>query len=404
MFRLSFKPVYVALAALTLGVAGCGGSVSLSSNGGQTPAQGGGQSGAGAKTSQGGDDALITLALLAPQSGVNKGASNLGKALVNSARLGLADLNDKQVNLRIYDTAGDPAKAAAMAQKALGEGADIILGPLFSSSTKAVAPIAASAGVKVLSFSTDTSAAGGPVWVTGFLPEMEARRILSYAKAQGRSSVGVFYPETGYGQAALRGAQETQRAGLTQIVGTGGFNPGFAGVQAGAGSFAGSAGGADAVLIATGGTDLRSAGTFMDFHNFNPARVKFLGLGQWFSGSTLKERTLQGGWFPAPPTDLANAFSNRFARQFGSKPRFVAVLGYDAVQVAGQTLRETRAARSADPFDTETLTRPAGFKGAMGPIRFTKDGRNERGLAILEVAQGSFRTIDAAPTRFGRGS
>lgn len=400
MYRFSFKPILWIAAAATLALTGCGPSRNVGQQGPQNPQQQGGS----VQVPAFNPGEKVTLALLAPQSGANQGAANLGRALVNAARMGMVDLAERQLELKVYDTAGDPARAGQMAQRALTDGADIILGPLFSSSTKAVARIAQPAGLKVLSFSTDSSAAGGSVWLTGFLPEMEARRVLSYASSQGRASVGVFYPQNAYGQAALRGAQQAQRERRTQIAGTGAFQPGFNGVQNGAGPFASASSGADAVLLATGGSDLQAAGSFMDFNNINPARVKFLGLGQWFSGATLKEPTLRGGWFPAPDIDRSNAFSSRYAQQFGAKPRLVAVLGYDAVMVAGRLFREARASGTREMFPTQLLLRPAGFEGGLGPIRFTRDGLSERSLAILEVGQRNFRTIDPAPRVFGAGS
>lgn len=400
MRRRVINPILSLCVAATLAVAGCGSSGSVSSRAPQAPAST--QPSQPTRTVTPSTD-TVTLALLAPQSGARKSAVQLGAALAQAARMGLVDLRDRNVDLKIYDTAGDPTTAAQMASKAIGEGADIILGPLFGSATKAVAPIASRAGLKVLSFSTDTSAAGGSVWVTGFLPEMEASRILSYASAQGYPSVGVFYPQTPYGRAALRGAEEASARGRTSLLGAGGFQPGFAGIQTAAGDFAGAAAGSAAVLIATGGNDLKSAGTFMDFYNFDPRVVKFLGLGQWYSGATLKELTLRGGWFPAPDPVRSTQFSERFQSQFGSKPPLLAVLGYDAVQIAGQSVAAARASSGADVFAKELLTRVQGFKGALGAVRLTPDGRNERALAILEVSDRNFVTIDPAPASFAPG-
>lgn len=399
MHRLSLKPFLLALAGAALVLSACGSSrTAAPRQQAQIPQQ---ATPAPVKPAPVRDENIV-LALLAPQSGANQGAASVGRALVQAARLGVQDLNDRRVELRIYDTAGDPARGADMARRAVSDGADIILGPLFGSVTEAVAPIASGAGIKVLSFSTDSSVAGGPVWVTGYLPEMEARRILSFAASRGRNAVGIFYPATPYGEAALRGARETS-TGFAQVIGSASFQPGFAGVEAGAEQFAGAAAGADAVLIASGGNDLRSAGSFLDFYNFNPQRVQYLGLGQWFSSSTLREKSLLGGWFPAPEPEAANRFSERFAQQFGEKPRFLATLGYDAVQIAGQAAKAARSSAGADPFSVETLTRPEGYEGAVGRVRLTRDGRNERALAILTVEAQGFATLDPAPRSFAAG-
>jgi hypothetical protein len=74
------------------------------------------------------------------------------------------------------------------------------------------------------------------------------------------------------------------------------------------------------------------------------------------------------------------------------------------VQIAGQLLAEARQTGASDPFGAEAITRPQGFRGAVGPIRFTPDGLGERSMAILEVGQGAFRVIDPAPLAFGAGT
>src|SRR3546814_12095909 len=58
----------------------------------------------------------------------------------------------------------------------LAEGAQIIIGPVFSSSTAAVAPLAQARGVKVLSFSTDRAVAGNGVYLLGFTPDQQVER------------------------------------------------------------------------------------------------------------------------------------------------------------------------------------------------------------------------------------
>ena len=69
---------------------------------------------------------------------------------------------------------------AAAATSIAGQGAEIIVGPLFGPSVTAVAPIARDRGVPVLAFSTDRSVAGNGVYLLCFLPENEvqARRVL----------------------------------------------------------------------------------------------------------------------------------------------------------------------------------------------------------------------------------
>ena len=144
------------------------------------------------------------VAILVPESAEDAGAAALGRALADAARLARDSGGADRPVLAVYDTAGRPDLAAAAARKALREGADVILGPLFTDSTRAVGDAVAGQGVPVLAFSNDAAAAGGPIWITGSTPEAEARRIVAHADRQGLRPIGVFRPDTDYGARARR--------------------------------------------------------------------------------------------------------------------------------------------------------------------------------------------------------
>jgi len=260
--------------------------------------------------------------------------------------------------------------------------------------------------VNVISFSTDSSVAGGPVFVSGFLPETEAARIVSFAAARGYGRIGVFYPYTPYGEAALRGAGEGGYASGARVVTQSGYDRTFQGIQEAAEPFAGAAfdSGVSAILLPESGKGLQTVAAFMDYGGLDPAQVRYLGLGQWNASATLQEPTLRGGWFPAPDPDRLDTFAGLYSVRYGARPPFIAVLGYDAVQVAGQLLSEARYTGSRSPFGHRELTRPGGFQGALGPLRFRPDGQAERAMAILEVGNGSFEVVDPAPAQLGLGS
>ena len=92
----------------------------------------------------------VIIALLAPSTAKNAGAAQLGLSLGNAARMAAGDLNDPLLQLRVYDTGGQAETARAAANKAIADGARLILGPLFSNNTKAVAGPAAENGIKVI--------------------------------------------------------------------------------------------------------------------------------------------------------------------------------------------------------------------------------------------------------------
>jgi branched-chain amino acid transport system substrate-binding protein len=345
----------------------------------------------------------VVVALLTPSSSSNPGAAQLGQALENAARMAAADLDDPLLRLQVYDTGGDAGRAAAAANQAAADGAALILGPLFAESTRAVAGSASGNGLNVISFSTDSSVAGGPVFLSGFLPEMAARRISGYARSQGYGPLGVLYPQTPYGQLALRGAEAA--VGPAIVVRTS-YPRTNEGIPPATGAFATQVQqtGARGLLIAESGQGLQYVAALLGEAGLGAPNQRFLGLGEWDTRSTLETPVLAGGWFASADPQALRGFVERYRGRYGTVPPQLAVLGYDAVQIAGQLLAEARQTGSADPFAQAAITRPQGFTGAVGPIRFLPDGLGERGMAILEVGAGVFQVIDPAPVAFGAGS
>ncbi len=343
----------------------------------------------------------VTVALLAPLTAQSEEAAGVGNALANAARMAATDLGERSLNLSIHDTRGTPEGARAAAEAAVGEGAALILGPLFGANTGPVAEVARGAGINAISFSSDSSVAGGPVFVSGFLPEAEAARIVGFAASRGRDRLAVFYPETDYGRAALRGAERAAGGIGARVVTASGYSRTFEGIQNSAGSFAGAArsAGANAVLLPDSGQGVRSAAAFLDYGGIDPAEVQYLGLGQWNDPEIRQEASLRGGWFPAPDPDRFEDFAGLYAARHDGRPPLVAVLGYDAVQATGQLLAEARATGSRTPFGRAELTRAQGFRGALGPFRFEPDGTSRRAMAVLRVSAEGFEVIDPAPAR-----
>ena len=345
----------------------------------------------------------VTVALLSPLTAQNAGAAALGRSLANAANLAADKTGDNLLRLKVYDTGGDPVVATGAARRAIAEGAELIIGPLFATSTRAAGEVAAPSRVPVIGFSTDSTVAGGGVYLSGFLPEIEAGRIIQYAKSQGYERIGILYPQTALGEVASRGAREVARNTGVRVVADQGYQRTVDGIQAGVRTFApqASAAGARAVLLPDSGDGLRTVAAFLDANDLNPASVKLLGLGQWNSRSTLEEAALRGGWFPSPDPVALRRYVADYRRAFNETPPALSVLGYDAVRIAAQMLAAARQSGSNTPFADEVITRPQGFSGAVGPIRFLPDGRGERGLAILEVGQRSFETIQPSPEIFG---
>ena len=76
-----------------------------------------------------------------------------------------------------------------MADKAIADGAQVIVGPLRSDAANAAAVAARDDNVNVLAFSNNPTIAGGNVFVLGPTFDNTARRLVGYAKRNGRDRI-----------------------------------------------------------------------------------------------------------------------------------------------------------------------------------------------------------------------
>jgi len=342
----------------------------------------------------------VKVALLVPLSGSAQGA---GEALLNAAQLALFDVGDQSLELIVKDTGDSDASAAAAANAALAEGAQLMLGPLFGSQIGAVSSVAQGAGVNVIAFSNDETKADGHAFIMGLSPREQAKRVVGYAVSQGRSSIAVIAPNTPFGQASLAGAQEVPGALVVASVlyDTNKVDLSSEVQQVGTGF--------QAVLVPDSAKRMLGLGPLLAYYGIDPGQVKYLGSALWRDPLIGTDPNLQGAWFPASSPAAWELFVARYQQAYGKDPLPIAGLGYDSVALAATLVRNVRQGLATPAtatqgqwvgLDRNAITVPTGFAGVDGIFRFNPDGRVERGLAILEVQRDSFPVVQDAPAAF----
>ncbi|MDD9841672.1 MAG: penicillin-binding protein activator [Alphaproteobacteria bacterium] len=166
------------------------------------------------------DDGRVRIGLLLPSGAEDETVQAIATSLLNAAQLALFDINQPAITLLIKDTKGTENGAIEAAQRAIQEGAKLLIGPVFGTSAKAIAPLAKKANVPVLTFSNDRKIAESGLWVIGFLPEQNLDRIIAEARAQGLVRFAALIPQTPYGErieAALRPIITRYSGELVQI-------------------------------------------------------------------------------------------------------------------------------------------------------------------------------------------
>jgi ABC-type branched-subunit amino acid transport system substrate-binding protein len=336
----------------------------------------------------------VRVGLLLPRSAQGNAAS-LATSMRNAAQMAMADFTGPDITVLVKDSLGTPEGAAAAAQAAIAEGAELILGPIFAAEARGVAPVTLAANVPVISFSSDPTAASAGIYVMGFMVDDQVRQLMAQAAASGRRSVAAVVSDGPYGvlaEAALR--ESTTRSGM-RLVQIERFTAGNA--AAAAQAVAANASQIDCIFVPDGPGVAPTVASALQTAGIDLARVKLLGSGQWNDPSVYTSAALTGGWFPAPDISGFQGFAGRYRGMFGADPQLVATLAYDAVVLAAGLVKQAGLQR----FQRSVLTNPEGFLSSVnGLFRFNADGTNDRGLAIYEVTGAAPRLVQPAPRAF----
>lgn len=345
----------------------------------------------------------LSVALLLPMSGKD---AALGQSMLKAAQMALFDVGSANFELVPHDTRGTTEGAVAAATRAVGDHADLILGPVFADDVKAIKPVIAPSGIPVITFTTDWTVADDNVYVMGFLPFAQVARVAQYASAHGYKRFGVYAPKTDYGDVAVSTLGRTD----VDIVKIGRYSPRQSDISLLVADFAETsrAGGTDeepvfsfdALFLPLGGEGLRALVSFFDQSGVKAEKVKFIGTGLWDDTSLIGHAALFGGWFAAPNPILRRDFEARYQENYGSPPLRLASLAYDSTALAAVLARS--GSKDGSPYTRARLTNPRGFAGIDGIFRFRPDGLAERGLAVLEIQSGGARVVDPGPTAFLR--
>ncbi len=345
--------------------------------------------------------APIPVALLVPSGSGQASDELLARSLQNAARLAISDLGSIKIDLRVYNTAGQPGQAQAMATKAIDDGAKIILGPVFAQEANAAGVAAASRGVNVLAFSNNPDIAGGNVFILGPTFQNTAVRLASYAVRQGKSRIMIVHDQNQAGQIGRAAIEQGVARAGGSVVAVGSYAFSQNGVVQAAPQIAAAARANNAqALFMTADTAgaLPLISQLLADNGMGPAATQFIGLTRWdIPSATLALPGVQGGWFALPDPNLYQQYQSRYQTAFGEAPHPISGLAYDGIAAIGALVKQGKA----NALTGAALTTGAGFVGVNGIFRLRSDGLNDRGLAVAQIRDRQIVIIDPAPRSFG---
>lgn len=346
---------------------------------------------------------VVKVVMLLPLTGAPHAAA-LAKGMKQAGELALFDLDNPAVQLVFKDDKGTPEGAKAAAEEAVKDGAELILGPVFSRSVAAAAGPARAAGVPVVAFSNDVQVAGNGVYLLSFQARPEVERIVGYSASQSKKRFAALLNGDAYGQLvddALREA--AARHGGTVVAreiipadGGGMIEP-LQRLSAAIRKADEDGAPVEALLVPGGQESLAMLGPLLATTGIDTAKVKLIGIGGWDLANGGRSDGLVGMVLAGPDPQGWREFAERFVKNYAAPPPRLATLAYEAVSVA--------VALSPGPprgrYTQGNLARANGFTGVDGAFRLLPNGLSERALAVLELQKFGVQVVDPAPGSLG---
>jgi branched-chain amino acid transport system substrate-binding protein len=337
----------------------------------------------------------VRVALLLPLSG-DPGLNMVGISLANAAKLaiGFIEANPniaENITISLKDTGPSAGGAAQAASQAVAEGASLILGPLKADQVIAAGAVARSAGIPLIGFSNNSSAASPGVYLLNVLPEAEIKRSLTFASNRGRTRFAGIFPMTEFGrvqEAAFR--QTAASLGIAPAAIYTFSNEAEARTVVAQAAALIQSGQIDALFLPDRGT-APSLGTMLQQEGISGASVTLIGSADWEGDPTIRQTAALGGaLYPAVDEAGLLAISGEYQARFGAPPHPLATIAYTATILAN-----VNTLSMANPrYDTVLLTAATGFNGRDGVFRFLGNGRSEYGLVIKQIGAGNAVQVD----------
>ena len=328
-------------------------------------------------------DELIKIGLLIPLSG---SAKAIGASIYNASEMALFESKAKNIMLLPRDT-GDSIESAVNAAQALEkEGVSILIGPLFSSHSKAIRE-KINLDIPIFSFTNDESIIRTGIWSFGFSPQQQIQAIIKEIKENSINNIAIIIPNTAYGQVAMQTIKLEQAKTNIHIKKVFKYIP-----ESNDLSYLNESSGLsknidyEGILILASGRQLREIASRVQFIGVDPKKIKFFGLSGWNSTSIFGEPSLYGGSFVATDHTAYEAFVSRYHKIYGNWPSEVSALGYDIVALCSFLLNKAEKQSEI----TSLAMNADGFKGLFGFFKLGVNGKIYRKYISYKVMERSF--------------
>ena len=403
------------------------------------------------------DDGILRIAVILPTQKQN---AIVAQDLKNAATMALFDAKSNNSILQFYSTDGTYDSAKEKTVKAVNEGADIIVGPLFAEEVRGASK--ASGRTPIVSFTTDTNVLDSSVFSIGFLMEQQIKRVVEHAIQNEKTKFGIIVSDSESGDFVRKNFEKYVSMYNGEVVKEATYSDKKAGLMKAVKEISDfenrvneyneykkqakerfdylvllrdenpeeyATAFDDTQYLSTDDevsflektleelehkttisdpeyeaififgdeiNDVLMIGSSLMYYDVHPDRIKYLGTSQFENPKISSERAFRGAWYPSVSTKYTGKFDEAYKKYFNRNPVKIASLAYDAVSLINSLAVD-------GTIEKRDLLNPNGWTGINGIFRFKSNGVSERNMDIKEVIGGSVtktKIISPAPANF----
>ncbi len=316
----------------------------------------------------------VRVVVLLPLSGAY---AHIGDTYLKEIELALFEHADMNLKAQILDTKGTFEGTLDALKKV--ETADVVLGPVLSTSVDAASIWALKRNIPVVSLNNNITKAQRGVFIFGIPPQVEIEEMLKFSIKQSLTRFSAIVPSGSFGSTVHETLEEISSAYGATLVDVFSYNQTLDELPTIIQKMKTKS--VDGVFIVNGGQDLYKISNALKKANID---VQLMGTQQWAPSDIHHWRQLGGAWYTSAYSSQKEIFEKRYFSLYKKEPNTSAYLAYDAMAM----LAKLHKLGLEKPFSIKSLTSPMGFIGLQGMFKLGTDGQVTRRISIMKIQNG----------------
>lgn len=333
--------------------------------------------------------AEITLLLPKGTTGLYEGSA---RDVRDGAALGVGELGNGQVFVKVVDVSGGDAAVASAVAAAKARNSALLVSYASPAITTVVAAIPSASRPPLINLGAPVPASSGNVYNLASDEVDSAVEGTRAAIKGGHKKVFVFATTELTAAGETRLSEAVRAAGGTYL-GSARYGLSDASAADAVTKSKPTLQGADTVVVV--GKTVIAAAVAGAVKASGMTNIAFVGTSGW-PQQTYANPSVGGALIAMVDPEGATMIADRYQRHYRRPLSTDAAYGYDAVAIASGLIRS----KDATALTAENLTSKTGFRGVTGLFRLTPAGTVERKLSLYTISGGKLNLIGAAPKAF----